>query len=264
MPSSRGIFPTQGLNPVLPHCRWILYRLSHQGSPRILEWVDYPFSRGSSQPRSRTRVSCIAGGFFTSCAGSWWNLMECFCRFLLRGCVYIQLMLVIKPWFHKWNCISIFSFPNTFIIIKSDMSSVQLCLTFVRIKATKLRSFHVITKRNAFLSFICIIISSITFLNLAKKEVDKTSNRTLICVCQFPWCKWQRMRWLDGITTQRTWVWVSSGRWWWTGKPGMLQSIGSQRVTHHWATELNWDTPTVADCNLPVWHHWMWVRKHTQ
>ena len=41
----QGIFPTQGLKPGLPHCRWILYQLSHQGSPRILEWVAYPFSR---------------------------------------------------------------------------------------------------------------------------------------------------------------------------------------------------------------------------
>ena len=39
--------------------------------------------------------------------------------------------------------------------------------------------------------------------------------------------------------TQQTRVWVSSGSWWWTGKPGMLQSIGLQRVRHHWATELN-------------------------
>ena len=38
-----GILPTQGLNLGLPHCRWILYQLSHQGSPRILEWVAYPF-----------------------------------------------------------------------------------------------------------------------------------------------------------------------------------------------------------------------------
>ena len=38
----QGIFPTQGLNPGLPHYRWILYHLSHQGSPRILEWVPYP------------------------------------------------------------------------------------------------------------------------------------------------------------------------------------------------------------------------------
>ena len=152
-----------------------LYRLSHQGRPRILEWVACP-SRGTSQPRNWTTVSCITGGFFTSCAGSWWNLMERFCRFLLRGCVYIQPMLVIQPWFHKWNCISICSFPNTFIIIKSDMSSVQLCLTFVQIKPIKLSFFHVITKRNTFLSFICIIISSITFLNLAKKTVGKASN----------------------------------------------------------------------------------------
>ena len=55
-PLLHGIFPTQGLNPGLLHCRQILYQLSHQGSPRILEWVAYPFSRGSSQPSSWTRV----------------------------------------------------------------------------------------------------------------------------------------------------------------------------------------------------------------
>ena len=37
-----------------------------------------------------------------------------------------------------------------------------------------------------------------------------------------------------------TWVWVGSGSWWWTGKPGVLQYMGSQRVAHNWATELNW------------------------
>ena len=40
----QGNFPTQGLNPGLPHCWWILYQLIHKGSPRILEWVAYPFS----------------------------------------------------------------------------------------------------------------------------------------------------------------------------------------------------------------------------
>ena len=44
----QGIFPTQGSKPVLPHCRWILYQLSHQGSPGILEWVAYPLSSESS------------------------------------------------------------------------------------------------------------------------------------------------------------------------------------------------------------------------
>ena len=65
-----------------------------------------------------------------------------------------------------------------------------------------------------------------------------------------PWC-WERLkaggegddRGWDGWMaswTQWTWVWVSSGSWWWTGKPGMVQSMGSQRVRYEWATELNW------------------------
>ena len=65
----QGIFPTQGLKPGFPHCRCVLYQLSHKGSPRILEWVTYPFSRGSSQPRNRTGVSCMAGRFFTNNLG---------------------------------------------------------------------------------------------------------------------------------------------------------------------------------------------------
>ena len=40
--------------------------------------------------------------------------------------------------------------------------------------------------------------------------------------------------------TQWTWVWASSGSWWWSGKPGVLQSMRLQRVRHDWATELNW------------------------
>ena len=63
---------------------------------------------------------------------------------------------------------------------------------------------------------------------------------------QRPQC-WDRLRagregdnrgW-DGWT-QWTWVWTSSGSWWWTGKPGVLQSMGWQRVGHDWVTELNW------------------------
>ena len=65
LPLLQGIFLTQGSNPGLPHCRHIRYQLSHKGSPRILEWVAYPFSRGSSQTRNQTGVSCTADGFFT-------------------------------------------------------------------------------------------------------------------------------------------------------------------------------------------------------
>ena len=62
----QGIFPAQGSNPRLLHCRHIVYQLNHKGSPRILEWVAYPFSSGSSRPANGTGVSCITGGFFTS------------------------------------------------------------------------------------------------------------------------------------------------------------------------------------------------------
>ena len=65
-----------------------------------------------------------------------------------------------------------------------------------------------------------------------------------------PWC-WERLkaggegdnRGWDGWMATPTWwkwVWVSSGSWWWRGKPGVLQSMGSQRVRHDWATEPNW------------------------
>ena len=62
---SRGSSQPRGSNPGLPHCRRILYQLSHKASPRILESGAFPFSRGSSRPRNRTGVSCIAGRFFT-------------------------------------------------------------------------------------------------------------------------------------------------------------------------------------------------------
>ena len=60
------IFPSQGSNPGLLHCKWILYQLSYKGRPRILKWVVYLFSSRCSRPRNWTGVSCIAGGFFTN------------------------------------------------------------------------------------------------------------------------------------------------------------------------------------------------------
>ena len=63
-----------------------------------------------------------------------------------------------------------------------------------------------------------------------------------------PWC-WERLKAEEGddrgwdgwmaSPPRWTWVWLNSGSQWWTGRPGMLQSMGSQRVRHNWATELN-------------------------
>ena len=65
------------------------------------------------------------------------------------------------------------------------------------------------------------------------------------------WC-WERLRAGEGddrrwngwmaSPTRWTWVWMDSGCWWWTGRPGMLRFMGLQRVRHNWATELNWTT----------------------
>ena len=63
----------------------------------------------------------------------------------------------------------------------------------------------------------------------------------------------QKMRWMAS-PTQWTCVWVNSGSWWWTGKPGVLQSMGSQRVWHDWATELNWPE-LVSHCFLFFFCH---------
>ena len=57
--------------------------------------------------------------------------------------------------------------------------------------------------------------------------------------------------------TQWTWVWVNSGSWWWTGRPGVLQSMWLQRVRHNWETELNW---TESKINTLVSVNW---KKHT-
>ena len=76
-----------------------------------------------------------------------------------------------------------------------------------------------------------------------------------------PWC-WERLRAGEGddrgwdgwmaSPTWWTWVWVNSGSWWWTGKPGMLQSMGSQRVRPDWVTELNWTELSLTLLSLLV------------
>ena len=84
----------------------------------------------------------------------------------------------------------------------------------------------------------------------------KLNSNTLATWCEElthlkrPWC-WEKLRaggegndrgwdgWMAS-PTRWTWIWVNSGSWWWTGRPGVLRFMGLQRVGHEWVTELNW------------------------
>ena len=101
---------------------------------------------------------------------------------------------------------------------------------------------HFLQVSDKFQNVYTVSISSSALINL---DCFHHSTRTVLA-----WC-WEglgagregddrgRDGWMASLT-QWTWVWVNSGRWW-TGRPGVLQSMGSQRVGHDWATELNWN-----------------------
>ena len=101
----QGIFLTQGSNPGLPLHRQILYQLSHQGNPIILKWVAYPFSSRSFWPRNWTRVSCIAGGFFTSWATMNWVPIIFQTKF--KGSTMTYTLFVVK----SLSCVQLFCDP---------------------------------------------------------------------------------------------------------------------------------------------------------
>ena len=120
------------------------------------------------------------------------------------------------------------------------------------------------------------------------RQVSWNSN-TLATWCEelthlkCPWCgkdwRWEEkgMTGLDGwmaSPTQRAWVWVNSGSWWWTGRPSVLQSMGSQRVGHNWVTELtelNWagkiscaPQTFLLPQTVLGWGLWLWLHILTQ
>ena len=79
-------------------------------------------------------------------------------------------------------------------------------------------------------------------LMFQKKPGQETKPRSFIF--EKAWCK---NLVLKASPTWWTWVWVSSRSWWWTGRPGVLQSMGLQRVRHNWETKLNWTKGHLRD-----------------
>ena len=174
---------------------------------RILEWVSVPSCRGASQLRDQTHVSCIScitSGFFTS-----WAIRE----------AHICDLMCIKAKLHTWHW--------------------KLCL-----KMCKFCHFYKV--------FTC----------LPNKYLGNTewcwgcNSSTLATSCE-ELTHWKRLWCWEGLgaggegddrgwdgwvasLTRWTWVSVNSGSWWWTGRPGVLRFMGSQRVGHDWATDLIW------------------------
>ena len=129
IPFSRGSSQPRDQTQGLPHCRWILYQLSHKGSPRILEWVAYPFSSGSSRPRSQTRVSCITGRFFTN-----WAIKEA--PNISSGLVSFILNIIYKS--------LIWTLVIAFFLVWPDQ---DICISFLLLisKTEKLLNYRFVT-----------------------------------------------------------------------------------------------------------------------
>ena len=111
-------------------------------------------------------------------------------------------------------------------------------------------------------------------LNIHWKDWGSWNSNTLATCCEElthwkrPWC-WERLKvggegddrgwdgWMASLT-RWTWVWANSRSWRWTGRPGMMQSIGLQRVGHDWVTELNW-TEHINTVVGKLFHTRIWV-----
>ena len=152
-----------------------------------MEWVAFPFSRGSSQPRNWTGVSCIAGGLFTN-----WAVSE-------GKKVLNSLKNVKGDYYFPTNSANSYSLEGLMLKLKLPILWLPDAKNWLIGKDPDARK------------------------DWRQEEKGKTG-----------WDGWM------ASPTRWTRVWAGSRSWWWTGKSGVLQSMGLQRVGHDRATELNW------------------------
>ena len=174
-----------------------------------MEWVAFPFSRGSSQPRDWTQVSRIAGEFFTSWATEEahgyeiWTIMK----------AEHQRIDTFKLWCWRWHLRIPWTERRSNQSILKEIN-LEYSLEGLKLKL-KLQYFDPLMWRTDSLE------KTVCWETLRVGE--KGDNRR--------WDGWM------ASSTQWTWVWISSENWWWPGRPGVLQSEGLQRVRHDLVTE---------------------------
>ena len=135
-----GDLPNPGIKPRSPALQMdSVYQLSNQGNPRILEWVAYPFCSGSSQPRNRTQVSCIAGRFFTD-----WAMREAPGLYMCVSLIIEVFMEVVyflvwemKPWKIRKNNFSRSLYEHWSNVTTAEISYVSYMWISLRRKRIK-------------------------------------------------------------------------------------------------------------------------------
>ena len=215
---------------------------------RILEWVAFPFSRGSSQSRELIQVSHIAGGFFT-------NLDS-----ILKS---IDITLPTKVLLVKATVFPVVMYGYESWTIKKveyqriDAFELWCWRRLLRVPWTARRSNQSILKEISPEYSVEGLMLKLQYFGYLMRRTDLLEKTLLLGKIDSRRRRGQqRIKRLS--LTQWTWAWASSGSWWWTGKPGMLQSMGSQRVGHDWVAELNWTMEYVL-CRAVPSHLWLFV-----
>ena len=186
---------------------------------RILEWVAISFSRGSSWPRNWTYISCIAGRFFTI-----WATREAQV-FVWDSHVWMWESDYKESWAPKNWCFWT-------VVLEKTLESPLDC--------KEIQPVH--PKGNQSWIFIGGLMPKLKlqYFDHLMWRIDSSEKTLMLGKIEGRRRRWQGWDGWMASLTQWTWVWVNSRSWWWTGRPGVLQSMGSQRVRHDWVTELNW------------------------
>ena len=207
---------------------------------RTLEWVTMPFSKGSSQPRDRIHVSCI------SCIGRLilyhWDTWEAPSKYWKSPSSQSYGFSSSYAWMWEFHYKESWTLKNWCfwtVVLEKTLESPLDCKEIQAVHPKGDQSW-VFFGRNDAKAETPILWPPHAKSWLIGKDSDAGRD----------WGRGMRDAGREGDNrgwdgwmaspTRWTWVWVNSGSWWWTGRPGVLRFMGSQRVGHDWATELNW------------------------